>query len=745
MLIRSASKKSCRHRKTIDSVTPNIPITPQPLAQAGHNQLSGRLFFLKLMLMVGFVAVTARLVKIQIIDAPKFQAVARKQYEQKFTLPAVRGNIYDRNGNVFASNTMFVSFAADPKIIGDNIDRVADRFSKVFGRSAASYAEKLRNVEAGRRFVWLERRVRPDIARRLEFQKLEGVVVVNEPKRLYHYDDLAGALIGFTDIDNRGISGVELSLEDDLSGTSGSMTMQRDGLGRTRPSADYPYVEPVDGHHVSLTVDLSYQAIVEEELKNGVGSNNADGGLAVMLNPKTGEVLALATYPGVNPNEFSKYDIRTERNRVITDMFEPGSVFKIVTASAAYEHHLIPPEKRFNAENGVYKVALRGGKFRTITDSHKHDVLTFEEAIEQSSNIVMAKAGDIIGPENLYRQARDYGFGIPTGIDLAGEVRGRLKKPHQWSGTTLQTMAYGYEVAVTPLQIAAAYAAVANGGILMKPFVISRVHSAGGELIREQFPQQIRRVISRETASLLVRAFEGVVEQGTAAEVKINGVRIAGKTGTARRIVGGKYESGYYTASFVGFFPVDDPQVVCLVMMDNPRSRGYYGGSTSGLIFHAIAERIVHTSWKFSRPSASPPGPGERERITVPDVRNIQKAIAEKILEGRGLKGQFFGNGNVVVRQSPGPGVRAEEGDIVRLALNSEPMIDPKGMIPVPDLRTMTIRRAINRLVIDDFDIDVEGSGIVVRQYPLPGQKAMAGSKVRLVCEPPLVSTAVLY
>lgn len=726
-------------------MAPNIPIAPPPPAQARQRQLTGRLFFLKLMLVLAFVAIVGRLVKIQIVDGPKFQAVAKKQYDQKFTLPAVRGNIYDRNGNVFVSNTMFVSFAADPKIIGDNIARVAGRFSEVFGRPAAFYAAKLRDVEPERRFVWLERRIRPDVARRLEFQKLEGVVVVNEPKRLYHYDELAGALIGFTDVDNKGISGVELSCEDDLSGTSGFMTMQRDGLGRTRPSADYPYIEPIDGHYVSLTIDLSYQAIVEEELKNGVVSNKADGGLAVLLNPKTGEILALATYPGVNPNEFGKYDIRTARNRVVTDMFEPGSVFKIVTASAAYEHRLILPEKRFKAENGIYKVALRGGKFRTISDSHKHDILTFQEAIELSSNIVMAKAGDIIGPENLYRQARDYGFGIPTGVDLTGEVRGRLKKPHQWSGTTLQTMAYGYEVAVTPLQIAAAYAAVANGGILMKPFVIARVQSTNGDIIRERSPQRIRRVVSSETASLLVKAFEGVVERGTATDVKINGVRIAGKTGTARRIIDGKYEAGYYTASFVGFFPVEDPQVVCLVMMDNPRSRGYYGGSTSGSIFHAIAERVVHTSWKFSRPPAPPLGPEEKETITVPDVRNIQKAIAEKILEGRGLKGELFGNGNVVVRQSPAPGARAEQGDVVRLALNSQPASDPKGMIPVPDVRTMTIRRAINRLVIDDFDIVVEGSGIVVRQHPIPGQKAIAGSKIRLICEQPSITTAVLY
>lgn len=719
-----------------------MPPSPE---ETKKNQTAGRLFFLKLVFVLFFVAIAGRLTKIQLIEAPRFQAIAKKQYEQKFTLPAVRGNIYDRGGNVLVSNTMFVSFAADPEIIGDNIERVARQFSRVFGRPGSSYVNKLRDAKAGRRFVWLERRVRPDVARRLDVQNFDGVVVVNEPKRLYHYDDLAGALIGFTDIDNKGISGIELECDEELSGVSGSITMQRDGLGRTRPSADYPYIEPVDGRNISLTIDLAYQSIVEEELKKGVAANDADGGLAVMLNPKTGEILALATDPSVNPNEFTKYDLRTERNRVVTDMFEPGSVFKIITASAAYEHELISPEKRFNAENGRYAIQLRNGRVRTITDSHKHEFLTFQEAIEQSSNIVMAKAGEIIGAEYFYRQARDYGFGIPTGVDLPGEVRGRLKKPRDWSGTTLQTMAYGYEVAVTPLQIAAAYGAVANHGILMKPFVLSRVQGRSGEVVHEQRPQRIRKVVSDGTADLLIKAFEGVIQRGTAKEVMIDGVRIAGKTGTARRIVDGRYQWGYYTASFVGFFPVDDPQIVCLVMMDNPRTFGYYGGSTSGPIFRGIAERVIHTSWRFSQPSVSPSRPGEKETITVPDVRNIRKAIAERILDGQGLKGHFFGTGDVVVRQLPVPGTRVEKEDIVKLALRSDPATDSKGMMAVPDVRTMTIRRAINRLVIDDFDVEVNGSGVVARQYPSPGQKAMAGSKVRLVCEPPSISAAVLY
>jgi len=725
----------------MDFETPH-PQTPKP--EETHKGFAGRFFVLKLALLAFFVVIAARLIKIQIIEAPKFKSIARKQYEQKFTLPAIRGNIYDREGQVLVSNTMYVSFAADPKIVGQHDNAVAEAFSKVFGKPKSHYLSKLRG-EAGRRFVWLERRISPSIARRIESARLEGVVTVNEPKRLYHYDELAGALIGFTDVDNNGISGVELQYDTRLRGTPGAITMQRDGLGRTRPSADYPMIESVNGHHVKLTIDLSYQAIVEEELRRGVILNKADRGLAVMLNPKTGEILALSTYPGVNPNESGTMTKGHARNRVITDMFEPGSLFKIVTGAAVYENKAVSPDQRFNAENGLFKVVLRGKVVRQIRDTDEHDILTFQEAIEYSSNIVMAKAVERIGPEQFYRQARDFGFGIPTGVALPGEVRGRLKKPNEWSGITLQTMAYGYEVAVTPLQIAAAYAAVANDGVLMKPIILRQVVGEEGDVLWESQPQKIRRVVSKETAALLTLAFEGAVEHGTAQEVRINGVRVAGKTGTAKRVVDGRYEAGSYTASFAGFFPIENPQVVCLVMMENPRARGYYGGATSGPIFRAVAERVLHTSSRFSREPGSELQNPEQATIVIPDVRNVRVSVARRILQGQGLRAEKFGAGEIVVRQSPEPGIRAEKNSVVKMVLRGEPSADQKGLLVVPDVRGMTARRAVNRLVLDEFEPALEGSGIVTSQSPHPGQKTRIGTTIRLVCEPAGIATAVLY
>ena len=718
--------------------------------EKGASSLSrSRFFILKLCFLVFFAAIFVRLTKIQVIDSSKYKTLARKQYERSFILPATRGDIFDRNGNVIVSNTIYISFAADPQIIGDNQEYVAETFASIFKKPCAFYLDKLRETDQNqnsKRFVWLERRVKPEIAHRIESAKLDGIVIMNEPKRLYHYDELAGALLGFTNVDNKGISGIELQYDSEMKGINGSVVMQRDGLGRVRPSADYPRREPVNGKDICLTIDVIYQAIVDEELKHGIEANKADGGCALILNPKTGEVLALSIYPCINPNDAGTSDIADARNRVVSDVFEPGSVFKVVTATAAYENNLVTPEMRFNAEHGKMKVSLGGNKFRFINDSHEFDNLTFQEAIEMSSNIVLAKVGKLVGGEKLYRQARDFGFGMTTGIDLPGEVRGVLKKPsdHDWSGTTLQTMSYGYEIGATPLQIACAYAAVANKGVLMKPFVIAKIKSADGKMMVEQKPQAIRRVMSQQTQSELISAFEGVVEHGTGKEARINGVRIAGKTGTSRKYLNGKYVENNYTASFIGFFPVEDPQVVCLVMMDNPRTKGYYGGRTSGPVFRSIAERIITTSYKFSR-TAIAQEPAINGTVSVPDVRMLQPLLAKKMLLSYGLNCQTFGTGAIVIKQMPEPGKKIEKGEAVSLILNGESIVSSNGMITVPDVRGMSIRRAMNRLVSDEFEIKVQGSGVVTQQIPSAGEYARSGSSIMLICSPRSAMQASLY
>lgn len=701
----------------------------------------GRILMLKIALLLFFLVVAVRLIQIQVLDAGTYQEIAQRQYEAKIVLPATRGSIYDRDGRILVSNTMYVSFGADPKILGSYANLVAEWFARVFNKAKSFYLEKLSARE--KRFVWLERRVRPTSTGKISAEQFEGLIQMNEPVRLSHYDHLAGQVIGFTDVDNNGLAGVELECDRHLKGLDGYIVMQRDGLGRRRPSVDYPRVDPVNGKSVTLTIDREYQAIAEEELAKGIERNKAEGGLVVILDPVTGELLALANYPFLNPNTVPANDQSVTKNRIISDMFEPGSMFKIVTVGAALEHGLVKPEQKFFAERGSYVVKLAGGKSRTIADMHPYGMLTIQEAMEVSSNIVMAKVSERIGAERLYTTARNFGFGASTGVELSGEVCGELKKPNQWSGTTLNTMSYGYEVGVTALQIAAAYAAIANDGVLMKPFVVKNILDEQNEVIAETRPQPIRRVITKRTAETLTQFLTGVVERGTGVHAKLGGLSIAGKTGTARKFLSGKYQPGSYTASFAGFFPAEDPKIVCVVMIDNPRAGGYTGSLISAPIFKAIAAKLRATSSRFhTNENRLIVG---KQRSTVPDVTSLTVEAAASMLVSQGFEVETTGKGKVVIAQSPGAGSKALEGKTVTMDTDRDNSGIMQGFAVVPDVTGLTIRRAITRLTMDHLEVAVEGSGVVAAQRPEGGAQVKRGTRVALRCAPKSLAPVHLY
>lgn len=688
-----------------------------------------RMVWLKLGLLLFFAVVAGRLVWIQVIQAPKYKEIAKRQYEVKVPIRAKRGNIYDRNGRILVESVMAVSYAADPKVLGVNRESVAERFAQVFGKQKEYYLAKLEKKDS--RFEWLERRASLQTISRIRAKEFDGLIQTDEPKRIYHHDYIAGQTLGFTDIDNNGLSGIELEFDNELRGRDGFIIMQRDGLGRKRPVVDYPRVEPVNGTNVVLTLALDMQSVAEEELRRGIERNKATGGLVVTLEPNTGEVLAMANAPSVNPNDVRNADQAALKNRAITDMFEPGSVFKIVTVSAALEHHVVSPQQKFFAENGKYKPR---GRPKPIEDVHKfkNQTVTFRDAVEFSSNVVMAKASDIIGAEKLYRMARAFGFGIKTDFDLRGEVSGQLKKPSEWSRTTLNTMAYGYEVGVTPLQIAAAYAAVANGGTLMKPYILKQIVTEQNEVTSETSPQTIRKVISSSTADTLRDFLRGVVERGSGIQAKSANVMIAGKTGTSRKIVDGKYSTSSYTASFVGMFPADNPQVVCLVMLDNPKAFGYYGGYTSAPIVKSIAEKISATSPSFAQTPATPTN--GKEMLVMPDVRSIELESATNMLEGLDFDVETSGEGAIVLKQSPAPGTKVSRGETVRLATGGTATTVAGGYTVVPDLRGLSLRRALNRLTIARLDVDINGSGVVASQSIRAGEQVKVGTRISIGC-----------
>ena len=664
-----------------------------------------RMVVLKTCFIAFFALVMLRLVQIQIIDSAIYKEIAKKQYQARVKLPSMRGMILDRNGSVIASNSKYVSFAADPQVAIDDADTIAEVFSKVFGKPKKVYLEKLASDS---RFVWLERQVSVDYLKKLSVRHLPGVVVSYEPKRMYPYDILAGQVVGFTDIDNNGISGTELQFDTELRGTEGYVVFQRDGKGRARPVIDYPRVEPQNGHNVYLTIDLRIQSMLEEELRKGIELNKAESGIGIVMDPRTGAILAMAQNPSINPNEFSLAEMKFQKLRAVTDMFEPGSVFKLVTTSAAIEDHLISPDQMFFAENGNYRVALGNGKTRDIKDTHPYGWVSFSGALAVSSNIVMAKASDIIGPERLYRMARNYGFGIQTNIELPGEIKGNLKKPIDWSSTTLNTMAYGYEVGVTPIQIIQAYAAIANNGVLVKPYILEKETDQDGNLVKFAQPQVIRRVVSEATAQTIKSFLIGVVDSGTAKNIKMANMKVAGKTGTSKKFVDGHYEQGSYTGSFVGFYPADAPKLVCLVMMDNPKAGSYYGGAVSGPIFKAVAQRIITTTEYFSNEQNHPaiaqaPMPTPTHTHAAETAKSYAAAPDPDLVED--------------------PSVQTDSTVLAKLPT-------------VPNVTGMTVRKAVNVLTAGKFEPVVTGSGVVVGQEPLAGTPAVAGMKVVLQCQP---------
>lgn len=707
------------------------PFVQESLPAPQTVRCAWKLKFLKAVLLLGFIGIALRLVQIQIVDAATYQQIAQRQYEAKVVIPAVRGDIYDRNGIVLASNSVFVSFAADPLLISSRPglrEKIASRFSQVFQRPEQYYRDKLAGQS---RFVWLERHVPPHVAGQLQKMTLAGVIALREPKRLYHYPEIGGALIGFTDVDNAGLSGIELQFDEQLRGTDGYMILQRDGRGQTRPTTDYLRVEPRNGNSVLLTIDLVYQSLAEQKLKKGVEATKAQSGLVVMMAPATGEILATVQYPPLDPTSPASSQSHHQRLRAVTDMFEPGSVFKIVTASAALESKLVRSSQQFNAEQGTYTVKLPDGRVRVIRDTREHNVLTFQQAMEFSSNIVMAKVSDLIGADRLYTKARAFGFGSKSGIEYPGEVTGDLKRPVTWSGTTLNTMAYGYEVGVTPIQIISAYAAVANDGILMKPMLFSKIVTGTGEVVEERKPEQIRRVISPEIAATIKQFLEGVVQRGTGVAARMENLRIGGKTGTSRKYAGGQYHMGSYTASFVGFFPLEHPEIVCLVMLDNPDASVYTGGAAAAPIFREIVEQIVATG-RTIVPVHDNIIVKRNSEISVPDVTGLRLDVARKILEGAGLGVQTFGDG-IVIKQSPRAGSLIERNAAVTLVLNNGAHVVSTDEVIVPNVCGMSLRRAVNRLAVDKLKATVHGSGLVVDQMPEPGSAVSAGTAVVLV------------
>lgn len=529
----------------------------------------------------------------------------------------------DRKGRELAMDVRLDSLYAVPRELPDK-EKIANKLSQIL---LINREEIFRRINRDKLFVWIARKIsgaKSDAIKRLK----DGALgFVKESMRVYPKGETACHLIGFTNIDNDGLEGIELHYNSFLKGVPGWRLAQRDAKQRELISKELEMVPPVDGYNISLTIDEVIQSITEKELAETCKKFNALGGSIVVVEPKTGDILAIATYPSYDLNNAKKSDAQVRRNRAITDLYEPGSVFKMFTLSAILENKAFNLDEKFYCENGAWAVA---GK--VLHDHRGYGILSFREIIEKSSNIGTVKGAMRLGGVKLYKTIKDFGFGNKSGIGLAGEVGGIVPQPKNWSGSSIINIPIGQGVAVTPLQLAMAASAVANDGLLMKPRIISKIDDQNGKVIQSFEPEVIRAVISKETSLQVRSVLEGVVERGTGKKAIVPGFKAAGKTGTAQKILpDGHYSHDQFFASFVGFVPYDEPKVVIAVSIDQPHPV-YYGGDVAAPCFSHIATGIL-AYWQISQNMVPPEVMREStKRLTKKTKKNSsQKSLGETL------------------------------------------------------------------------------------------------------------------
>lgn len=647
--------------------------------------LRPRVLVLAGVLALGFAGVLAQVAHLQLVRHGELAALAERQYVRTVVLPARRGPIVDRHGVPLAVSGPAESLFAQPRAIGDPV-RVAARLAPVLGMSEPELRTAL---SAPRPFVWIRRRLPPQVAAEIRALREPGLGFVSEPLRLYPHRELGAHLLGFEGVDG-GLEGVERAWDEVLAGTPGRALVGRDGLGREL-LVERVLRPPVEGRGVSLSLDVNIQYVVERELDAAWRRTRARAATAVALDPHTGDILALAVRPTFNPNRFLDVpSAEVRRNRAITDPFEPGSTFKPVVVAAALEEGVVRPEDRIFAEEGRIIVART-----TIRDWKPYGWLTVAEVLQHSSNVGAIKVGLALGPARLYRYAAAFGFGAPTGVGLSGESRGVLRDPDRWSALSLPALSIGQEVSVTALQLATAFAAIANGGTLMRPRLVRAVLDGEGRELRRVEPVAVRQVISPRTARTLAHLLVQVVERGTGQRAAIPGYAVAGKTGTAQKLdpATRRYSRAPGVLSFVGFAPAEHPRFVLLVALDEPQTERW-GSEAAAPVFAAIGREILRY-------------------LDVPPTGTPVQIVT-------------------------GPGLDSPAAARIQLVSASRGVFETPDVRTMPDLRGWALRPALAALAPLRLPVQARGQGVVVAQSPIPGSALDGTTVIQLTLAPRL-------
>ena len=533
------------------------------------------------MLTLSFGVMGVRLFTLQILESKAYARMATNQRERVITFPARRGAIFDRNGQPLAISVDLPTIYTDPPMLKDP-RAAAEQLAPILGEDVDELTLRLQG-SPGSRFEYVARQVDPKIARKIKALAIPGIYFRTEPKRYYPGDRLASQVLGFTNVDGEGIAGVELQYDDILKGRAGEMTLEQDPAGRHLPQARYSETSAEPGHSLFLTIDKQLQYFTQLTLARAVTQFHALNGTAIVMRPDTGEILAMANAPDYDPNHPGDAPEQDLRNLAVTDVYEPGSAFKLVTASGALQSHVVTPHTMFEVPPTL-QVADR-----VIHDAESHgtETMSVRDIIVDSSNIGTVKIGLELGKDRLDSYIRKFGFGAKTGLDFPGESPGIVIDKDDWSGSSIGTIPIGQGVAVTPLQLASAYAAIANRGVWTEPKLLHSTLDDAGK-VRGSTPPTTRRIVSRHTAAQMTDILEGVVKEGTGIEAEIPGYRVAGKTGTAQKVLPTGGYGGGYIGTFVGFAPANRPEIVVLVKLDRPTP--IWGGMSAAPTFKTIAE-----------------------------------------------------------------------------------------------------------------------------------------------------------
>ncbi len=695
-------------------------------------EVKKRITFILLAMAAILLALNMRLAWIQFVRGDEYQQQALRNRMREVPLEAKRGAILDRNGRELAVSVSAPSVGVFPAEVKKSRQEheIAAQLAAILGLPED---QVLRNITRNESFWWVKRKVTFEQGAQIKSLRLPGVQVVEETQRFYPNQTLAAHVLGIAGIDNQGLEGLELYYDKLLRGTPGNLVIEKDARGRDIPHARQGYIPPEDGLSLVLTIDETIQYIAERELDLLMqGPSSPKGATVIVMDPKTGDILALANRPTFDPNNFRNFPVANRRNIAVSDNYEPGSTFKIITAAAALEEGVVGLNERFY-DPGYIKVGKETIKcWRT---GRPHGSQSFVEAVQNSCNPVFVTVGLRMEDRrkgSFYDYIEGFGFGKVTGIDINGEAKGLLRPRDKLKQINLATISIGQGVAVTPIQLITAISAVANGGQLFQPRLVREVRDHNGQVVQRIDPAPVRQVVSKDTARQVSEILEMVVSRGTGTRAYIPGYRVGGKTGTAQKVEGGKYVAGKYVASFAGYAPVNDPRLAILVVVDEPQGI-YYGGTVAAPIFKRILEdslRYLGVPAQYNSEVKPDRDNNRVKEVLVPDVSQQAVVKAQAVIKASGLSPVVQGIGTVVADQIPKPGVRVQMGTQILLYAKEG---QPSGEVVVPDLTGWRTREVATIMEALGLKMSSDGTGEAWEQDPVPGTVVKVGTTVRVL------------